>query len=332
MAMAPVKKSKTPKVIPFGKYKGQPVEALTQDREYTDWLMGQAWFRERYANYYTLIVNNFGEAAETPEHNAAQAEFLDEGFCRSFLDVVMPADQLLDFIREPIATRLKLLRWSERRHQERIAELQKSLDEMERAVHAVRSGDRAAAEPILSLTYVRYGNPYPSTQDLLQHIADRMSQTAERRDRESVGLAQTRSSIQEWECKQVELPRAKFTVRFEVNGWDVALDSAWTAQGIDFSAPNIAHVEATDMTNRDFTLERVYLVEIKPSLSDDYPAVLRQMRSLKSAGCVCILLIGQYQGKGATLDQVRRIFQTSDIRVVLRSEIGSTALPGPCDD
>ena len=38
--------AKRPNVIPFGKYKGRPVEALAQDREYSDWLTGQAWFRE----------------------------------------------------------------------------------------------------------------------------------------------------------------------------------------------------------------------------------------------------------------------------------------------
>src|SRR5262245_23110071 len=43
--------------------------------------MGQAWFRERYGNVYTLIVNNFSEPSETPEHNALQARFLEDGFC-----------------------------------------------------------------------------------------------------------------------------------------------------------------------------------------------------------------------------------------------------------
>ena len=44
-------------IVPFGKYKGQPVEVLAGDRAYCDWLTGQAWFRERYGNVYTLIVN-----------------------------------------------------------------------------------------------------------------------------------------------------------------------------------------------------------------------------------------------------------------------------------
>jgi hypothetical protein len=72
-------------IVPFGKYRGQPVEALAADRDYCDWLMGQAWFHERYGNVYTLIANNFAEPSETPEHNALQARFLDQDFCRRLL-------------------------------------------------------------------------------------------------------------------------------------------------------------------------------------------------------------------------------------------------------
>jgi hypothetical protein len=68
-------------IVPFGKYKGQPIEALANDRGYLDWLTAQAWFRERYAGMYTLIVNNFREPAETPEHNQMQARFLVPQLC-----------------------------------------------------------------------------------------------------------------------------------------------------------------------------------------------------------------------------------------------------------
>src|SRR5215472_15849134 len=65
-----------------------PVEALAADRAYCDWLVNQDWFRERYANVYTLIINNFGEPSETPEHNALQARFLDDGFQRAVLAIL----------------------------------------------------------------------------------------------------------------------------------------------------------------------------------------------------------------------------------------------------
>jgi hypothetical protein len=76
---------KMTEVVPFGTYKGQPVEALASDRQYCDWLAGQPWFRERFQNIYTVVVNNFAELSETPEHIALQALFLDDGFCERFI-------------------------------------------------------------------------------------------------------------------------------------------------------------------------------------------------------------------------------------------------------
>jgi len=43
--------------IAVRQYRGQPIEALAADHTYCDWLMSQAWLRERYGAVYTLIVN-----------------------------------------------------------------------------------------------------------------------------------------------------------------------------------------------------------------------------------------------------------------------------------
>ena len=78
-------------VVPFGKYRGQPVEVLVQDRQYVDWLTAQPWFKEKFGNFYTLIVNNFQEPSETPEHNALQIKFLDRDFCLRFVRHLKPS-------------------------------------------------------------------------------------------------------------------------------------------------------------------------------------------------------------------------------------------------
>src|SRR4030095_8755877 len=67
-------------IVPFGKYKGQPVEVLAEDREYCDWLTGQEWFRLKFSGIHTLIINQFGPPTETPDHNALQALFTDPIF------------------------------------------------------------------------------------------------------------------------------------------------------------------------------------------------------------------------------------------------------------
>jgi hypothetical protein len=70
----------TQSLVPFGKYKGQPLEVIGQDRGYCEWLLTQAWFVERFPQIHTVVINNFGEPADTPEHNALQLRLLDEGF------------------------------------------------------------------------------------------------------------------------------------------------------------------------------------------------------------------------------------------------------------
>jgi len=88
------------RLIPFGKYKGQPIEVLAADREYLEWLQAQPWFPERFPQIHTLIVNNFGEPENTPEHNRLQVEFLDPAIQRSIWS--------LAFSRESEALRVEI--------------------------------------------------------------------------------------------------------------------------------------------------------------------------------------------------------------------------------
>ena len=64
------------KIIPFGKYKGKPVEILANDKQYLDWLLTQSFFKEKHINLYNVVINNFREPVDTPEHNKIQILFL----------------------------------------------------------------------------------------------------------------------------------------------------------------------------------------------------------------------------------------------------------------
>jgi len=43
--------------VPFGKYKGQPVEVMAADAGYCEWLTGQKWFRGKYRDLYRALKN-----------------------------------------------------------------------------------------------------------------------------------------------------------------------------------------------------------------------------------------------------------------------------------
>ena len=76
----------TNELIPFGKYKGQPLEVLMTDEKYLEWLSNQEWFRTTYPIIYkTVVINHFNEPQDTPEHNQLQAKFLNKDFILKLL-------------------------------------------------------------------------------------------------------------------------------------------------------------------------------------------------------------------------------------------------------
>jgi hypothetical protein len=71
------------------------------------------------------------------------------------------------------------------------------------------------------------------------------------------------------------------------------------------------------------THERNFAIEIKPTLGDDYPAVLRQIsrqyEQVRHTGWRYrpVLLVREYHGAGATFDQVCEFFKTRGIHLML---------------
>src|SRR5690606_16428300 len=75
----------------FGKYRGQPVQALIADQDYRDWLLSQPWFRERWGNVYQTVINYGGEPQDSPEHNEMQVAFLDDDRCLALARLLSPS-------------------------------------------------------------------------------------------------------------------------------------------------------------------------------------------------------------------------------------------------
>lgn len=194
-------------VVPFGKHKGKPVEVLLQDKPYTEWLLAQPWFEERFATICALVRGAGEEPQETPEHNALQVKFLELEFCERILGIE----------------------------------------------------------------------------------------------------------------KEKELK-----VNFEVDGWDV------TVNDINFTNNSCVCLRGGDDSF-------FYLIEIKPQVGDDYPAILRQMkinhtkfitnrRARRVDGKIIldsgpstrlVLYTQKIEARGATPEQITRMFEASGIKVVV---------------
>lgn len=68
---------------------------------------------------------------------------------------------------------------------------------------------------------------------------------------------------------------------------------------------------------------RSFRIEVKPVVGDDYPAVLRRMKTAHNN----VLLVGEYNGTGATWDQLVKVFALSKISVVLVEEVELVEVP-----
>lgn len=99
---------------------------------------------------------------------------------------------------------------------------------------------------------------------------------------------------------------------FEVKGCDVCLywEVRWNAIHLD--TRRIASIERYESSETG-----EIRIEVKPTVADEYPAVLRQMARNKSS----ILFLEEYCGEGVTEDQFRRIFAASNKDVVFKRDV-----------
>lgn len=89
-------------IIPFGKYKGQPITTLLADTKYLEWCKQQD-FLKNYPIVYNICVNqtivNQNENSKTPEHNKMQNLFLEEENQNKLYDVLFNHKSLINKIQ-----------------------------------------------------------------------------------------------------------------------------------------------------------------------------------------------------------------------------------------
>jgi hypothetical protein len=267
--------------ISFGKYRGQPVEVLQQDPSYCDWLVAQPWFREKCSRLNALVINNFTEPSETPEHNRLQVRFLDELFRQRFLTASSDPAELRDTV------------WN----------LKQDLVEGRQEV-LVELRERLAVPP-----------PSAPAADAKDWEQQRYVKDLDARRQREEALSWCERDLRTLDKLNPERCHwLRGDVEFEPQGADVRL-TAYLAL-CDPTLSQLAHVDGALARpgiewdgvrwRKEGNLRARYnrLVECKPSLGDDFPAVLRQMRRAESN----VLLVGGFDAEGATLEQVREMF------------------------
>ncbi len=228
--------------------------------------------------------------ADTPEHNKMQARFLDEGFRHALIGL------LFDLNAVSFHTR--------RNHYESsvIELLRKSIPDAppltgsnqcfnERSAWRRKWGDLIATLD----GFEAYGSIQPFS-DFVEKIKNFLPDFR----------------FPRWSETPPEIV-LKSAVEFEFYGSDLLITWSWS-------------VPAEGSADTGTAL----LVELKPSLGDDFPTVLREIKThIQFAGKHkyerprAVLIVGTYAGEGATWDQAKGIFQASGITTVFESEISS---------
>jgi len=257
--------SEKPMIIPFGKYKDQPLEVLRNDPKYTEWVLAQDWFGQRFPDLKTIIINNFQQPQDTPEHNKLVAKFLNEDFCMKVVDSLNPGFFLewgaltFENIRDETVSCVRI---------QRVSGSVKA-----RECLAIKSGD---------IKYESSGRKLSWEKKFELH------------DGNDLRLF----------CQLTEdcmIPIQQFQVKEKI-----------------FINPG-KHAYKLIVVADQFKVFRIatvaYKIEIKPIVSDDFPTVMRQCKSQRTD----VLLIGQYTGIGASIEEVRAMFP--EIKIVLLSDL-----------
>lgn len=365
-------------LIPFGKYKGQPIEVLQHDQQYIDWLMGQDWFRTKYQMVYNVIVNNFGEPAETPEHNQMQVKFLQLDWRLKLcllLDKELFAysdtyfkEALQRFFKNQDTVTLKIVNAVK----DRIAGLERVIAEHE---SELPQSDECSSISLFSaigripdqeveFTYQIPPSPFEERRRTEYHYKNRGYGRDDPREilkEITHDFIAFKQYLYEVYHKLKEILYIDSAVQFEDSGFDVcyrltvgsSIDLVYFSEKVrklfEKASPKRYNHVSEETTEHSMLAERawhfelskcrggVFYVELKPSMGDDFPAVLRQIKMNKKQvkehyryhdfRPTLLLVIGTYTGQGATFEEVKALFKTENINVVLEQEVEDVQLP-----
>ena len=247
------------KIIPFGKHKGKPIEVLASDKEYSDWLVAQSWFREKHINLYNVVINNFREPVDTPEHNKIQIKFLKHEYRLKLAFLVNPS--LFEENSERINKEMNSI----------LCKTEQGRNEY--FLKALANPSKYNEFGLYSRQLLKFSKPVFERVDVSYSI---------------------------WYGLKFYYDNANYNGNWSLFGFET-LNS--------------------------------YLIEIKPSISDDFPAVLRQMKASmpvergSQRQKFYILLIGSYTGIGATKEEFMEYFDTQGYKVIFEKDVDNLILP-----
>lgn len=304
-------------IIPFGKYKGQPVEVLVNDRKYTDWLMAQEWFRNDRPELYNIIVNNFGEPSDTPEHNRMQADFMKKEVRRKIVsqlyshteNIIEKYDiKVNDYSEQINAIKAELHQLTKtldelKSHKEELCQLISQETKMNREKLRPLEYENSKYLKLLggvitpiynTRTYPNINkeehsklyNEYCRCRKEIRKIEEKKDAYIEQRNNCQLEIYRIEKLIKE---KQDD----KMIMQRELNNY---LDVQRNLKNNDYGVDKVEfEVDGWDVYMRAGRPYNIHIYcELKPSIGDDYPAILREMKIHRNISAKTCYRLNEY--------------------------------------
>lgn len=333
--------------VPFGKYKDQPVAVMMGDQQYVNWCLMQTWFAEKHQALAAVLQgrNTLEQDACTPEHNSLQMLFLKPEYQTALVLRVLdlPKDyagntHAQNLLNEHIEASInvaadtehianKILAYEPRpytydrrelnskwlaqavlRHGVDLPAIELELRQRAETEPPEYSAERAEEFCRCAKNQLYTASNYAST-DSETHRVKRLDKLRQQLDTLPEACRTLTGVTQHWTS----------AIEFEANNWDLVLP----ATGIKYSCSCGAEVARRGGNE----LYNSYYIELKPSISEDYPAILRKVKSRAS-----YLYRGAYYGgkvvitreitaATATVEEIKAMFKMSGVELFLLSEI-----------
>lgn len=290
---SPTASALTPvQLLPLGKYKGKPYDVLLTDSAYALWMLQSMYAKleHQHPALFAFLISRFGPPDQTPVHNALQNRFLDEAFCLKFGLASSPR------LREA-AAHLSQLNfdlegfWRKNVRDSLASHLRLS---------DVESNKTALARGTKKLEVMR--DALAKEWELLRLYGA---------DRDKV--------VRDGKVN----PLRFYGLEFEAEGADVSyrMELGYELFARRSDVVTGAHRETARLAQ--LAAQLGFRIEVKPVVGDDYPAVLRRMKTARNNA----LLVEEFNGSGATWEQLVKVFALSNISVVLLEDVEQVELP-----
>jgi hypothetical protein len=280
------------RVLPLGKYRGQSFDVLLMDTAYALWMLTSMYAKleQKHPALFAFLISRFGPPDQTPVHNALQNRFLDESFC---LQVGLASTPRLRKVAEALARLTVDLESHWRKNV--VSSLEPCL-----ALSAYESNEKALRRCLNHLEALRTA---------LQKEWKLLRLSGADRDRPAGA-----------KCVPLRLSG----LEIEPEGADVSYRIALGYELLAMRSDTFSEYGRREHANLAQVSEsRSFRIEVKPVVGDDYPAVLRRMKTAHNN----VLLVGEYNGAGATWEQLVKVFALSNISVVSVAEAEKIEIP-----